>query len=476
MCKIFEMDLRSLALFRIGIALLILFDIGFRLFDLTAHYGEEGVLPLQAATHFFHYSAWTSFHYWSGSPLYQALLFGLNGCAALALLVGYRTRLMTLFCWIFMLSLHDRNPLILNGGDILFKMMLFWSLFLPLGGRFSLDSRHVESLSNRVLSWGTAAYLLQIAIVYWGGGFYKWFGGGWQEGTAIHYALFIDQYVTPIGAWMREWSAFFPFLTYFTYYFEVLGPVVALSPWQNGPLRTLVTIAFILMHTCFGLCLAIGIFPTICVVAWIPFFPTWFWDRLTKQQTPENLLSSPKELFNPFPLQLHRVEASFVALCLVYTAYLNVQNVFPSAGNLPLIGQQWKHLGKALHINQHWPMFSVPLYDDGWYVMAGTLVNGRVVDLFRPTQPFSWEEPPLGSAHYPNARWRKYIMNLWSKAYIPQRPLFAQYLAREWDKTHLETEQVASVDVYYILRSTPPPNGPPKDHPIPVHIWHQSRL
>lgn len=230
------------------------------------------------------------------------------------------------------------------------------------------------------------------------------------------------------------------------------------------------------MHTCFGLCLAIGIFPAICVVAWIPFFPTWFWDQLTRQKTPEISAYPPKILLNPLPLCLHHLEATFAAVCLFYIAYLNTQNVFPSVSSLPFIGQNWKQFGKALHINQHWPMFSVPLYDDGWYIMAGTLANGKTVDLFRPSQPFSWEEPPLGSAHYPNARWRKYIMNLWSKPYIPQRPLFAQYLAREWDKTHTGTEQVAAVDLYYVLRSTPPPDGRPKDHPIPVHIWHQSRL
>ncbi|NET13417.1 MAG: hypothetical protein F6K08_11435, partial [Okeania sp. SIO1H6] len=42
--KLFGLDLRSLALFRIGLALIIITDLIIRAGDLTAHYSDAGVL------------------------------------------------------------------------------------------------------------------------------------------------------------------------------------------------------------------------------------------------------------------------------------------------------------------------------------------------------------------------------------------------------------------------------------------------
>ena len=46
--QLFGLDLRSLALFRIGLALLIIIDLIKRSKDLTAHYTDFGILPRAA--------------------------------------------------------------------------------------------------------------------------------------------------------------------------------------------------------------------------------------------------------------------------------------------------------------------------------------------------------------------------------------------------------------------------------------------
>src|SRR5262245_56404876 len=100
---IFGLDLRSLAAFRIGVALFILWDLISRSFDLTAHYTDTGILPrLWANQYFAGGSLYRSLnpaalspHMLTGSALGIALLFLIHGVAALGLLLGYRTRLMT---------------------------------------------------------------------------------------------------------------------------------------------------------------------------------------------------------------------------------------------------------------------------------------------------------------------------------------------------------------------------------------------
>jgi hypothetical protein len=46
LAEIFGFDLRSLALFRIALALVVLVDLSVRFSEVTAHYSELGVLPL----------------------------------------------------------------------------------------------------------------------------------------------------------------------------------------------------------------------------------------------------------------------------------------------------------------------------------------------------------------------------------------------------------------------------------------------
>src|SRR5262245_43888277 len=79
---IFGLDVRSLALLRIGLALVVLCDVYIRYQDLQAHYSDEGVMPrifLPPA------NSPISVHLLDGSVTYQAILFYAEGLVALAL-------------------------------------------------------------------------------------------------------------------------------------------------------------------------------------------------------------------------------------------------------------------------------------------------------------------------------------------------------------------------------------------------------
>ena len=61
--------------------------------------------------------------------LVRLLVPGDFGLVALALLVGYRTRIATIFSWVLLISLQARNVFITQGGDALTVVLLFWGLF-----------------------------------------------------------------------------------------------------------------------------------------------------------------------------------------------------------------------------------------------------------------------------------------------------------------------------------------------------------
>ncbi|MCB0386621.1 MAG: hypothetical protein KDD43_14610, partial [Bdellovibrionales bacterium] len=138
--EVFGLDLRSLALFRVSLGLLIIADLINRGRYLVAHYTDFGVLPRHALLEYFANKWHVSLHLAGGSEGFQAFLFAVAFIFALMLMVGYRTRLATIVSWVLLVSLQLRNPMVLQGGDALFKMLVFWAMFLPLGAKFSVDS------------------------------------------------------------------------------------------------------------------------------------------------------------------------------------------------------------------------------------------------------------------------------------------------------------------------------------------------
>src|SRR5215831_14346219 len=104
--QIFPLDLRSLAALRIGLAGFILYDLIHRSLDLTAHYTDYGIAPRDfVLDHLWDPHAF-SLYMATGTAWGVAVLFLLHGLAAVGLLLGYRTRLMTFIVWLLTASLQ----------------------------------------------------------------------------------------------------------------------------------------------------------------------------------------------------------------------------------------------------------------------------------------------------------------------------------------------------------------------------------
>src|SRR5262245_31126501 len=126
--RLLGIDLRSLALFRISLGVILLVDLASRAGLLAANYTDGGAHPRAAMASYFVPGTLPSFHLAVGSLRAQALLFALAGVAAVLLALGWRTRLATVVSWLLLDSLHIRNPLVLDGGDHLLRFLLMWSI------------------------------------------------------------------------------------------------------------------------------------------------------------------------------------------------------------------------------------------------------------------------------------------------------------------------------------------------------------
>ena len=279
--QVFGLDLRSLAAFRVGLALVILVDLFTRLGDLTAHYTDSGVLPRAALEGGILKPWYWSIHLISGQPVVQFLIFLTAIFVTLCLLVGYRTRLATIACWALIVSMHNRNLALIFAADDVLRAILFWAMFLPLGSAYSIDSAFNNSpkpLPKKVVSGATVALLAQQCFIYIFSAAFKTQSPTWfPDYTAVYYALSFDQYVTHIGRFLLNFPPLLTISTAITLVLEWIGPLFLLVP--NNLIRLLTVLTFIGLHAGFGLTLNIGIFPFLSIATWLAFLPSSFWDK-----------------------------------------------------------------------------------------------------------------------------------------------------------------------------------------------------
>lgn len=280
--KLFAIDLRALALFRISVATVLITDLCIRFQDLTAHHSGQGVspgtVPLSA---FFQWPL--RLHSLSGNEFFQGFLFFLALIFAIQLLLGYRTWRAVLLCWVFHLSLLSRNGMIMTGGDSFLRLMLFWSLFVPLGAKWSVDhalNEEASSENKSHLSIGSAGILVQVFCLYFFAALTKT-GASWTEHfTAVNMATQIEYLTLPFGHLLY----YFPMLTrplsFFVYGLEFWGAWLLFFPWKTQRVRIFLVAAFTLLQVGFALSMRLGIFPLIASVGGILFLPGSFFEFL----------------------------------------------------------------------------------------------------------------------------------------------------------------------------------------------------
>lgn len=272
--NVFGIDVRCLAVFRIVIATVILLDLALRSRFIAENYTDDGLLPraLVSAP-----DCYLSFQMLDGSFSFQIAHFAVAAIAGLMLLVGYRTKIATLSCWLMTVSLHARNTFLLDAGDDLLRSLLFWSLFLPLGHSYSIDARKkARRTGDVVLTPATVALLLQFACVYFFAGWFK-STPEWTSGIALEYALGQTVWVRPAGDALRQYPGLLSYMTTAVVWFELLAPLCLFIPLQTRRVRMFVLPAFWTFQLGLATTIQLHIFPLITAAATIPFLSSWIW-------------------------------------------------------------------------------------------------------------------------------------------------------------------------------------------------------
>ena len=319
----FSFDPRSLGLGRIGLGCLLLYDLWRRVGGIPTWYTNEGLLPNHAVLWRPDGDYVFSFFFAASTRGEVAVLFGLVALVYLCLLVGWHTRLFHILSFYCMVSVHSRGTFLENGGDVALNLLCAWTMFLPMGVRFSVDSVRasmrafrepaVADLGRRdvwrerparpIVSLAVLATLLQVSIIYYFNAVHK-HGWTWREGKAIHYVLYQERMVTWFGLLVR------PFMTlplsmvmsYMTLVIEVAAPLFILNPVRRYRTRSIAILLYPALHLAFAAFLNLGQF-SFNMMGYFPLMLTAAdWELINRVVAPPELRARIVAFDNASPL------------------------------------------------------------------------------------------------------------------------------------------------------------------------------
>lgn len=362
-------DLRSLALFRIALGLVLIIDVGTRLGHLSEFYTDQGVLPrlLFSRSEFAH--QWLCFHLGVGHWVGIFLLLMLQAGLGLGLFLGWRTRLMTVGSWFLFNSLLVRNPMVNDRGDLELSLLLFWSFFLPLGARWSLDARAGRGAFGNEEGLPVAAYLLQLAQIYIFAAFLK-YGDFWLvRGDGFYHSLQSPLFAGTLAGYLaRVPEVVLKAMNYAVVAGELFAGLLLLTPFQPRLLRAVAFWLLLSFHLGVFLLFKLGLFPLIGLIALLPLLSDDWWSRRplsALERFLDNATGSRPGVSGPLPRALKPILVGCMGLALLSNLAARPEGpAFQRPGFL--VG-----LSQALRLEQHWDLFSpIPPYNGHFQILS----------------------------------------------------------------------------------------------------------
>ncbi|MDG2221046.1 MAG: HTTM domain-containing protein, partial [Rubripirellula sp.] len=471
-----------MACFRLGLATIILCDlVWYRLPNVGAFYADDGMYPLAAAKAWLGDAGGWSLCLLDGSPEFQTAMFVLTGLFALALLVGWQTRLATIGCWVMLVSIANRNALVTNYGDSIMQIFLFWSFFLPLGGKWSLDARRQNSRQQNiadqpahptsVCSMASAVAMLQLCLIYFFAALWKW-NSDWLSGSAVETAFLLEYARRESPVDLLQYKFLLRPLTIATLFLELLGPLIVWIPYRTNLIRYAMIGAFSMLHISIELYFTPLLLSYVCVVAWLLFLPASFWETRFVRRITRNFCTTNDNstvvtagfaqpvVMSPFTRLRHRFASCICLVLFVYVVMWNTATLNPKRFGF-LIPQQIAWVGHVTMLGQTWDMFSRPSQHNGWFKARARLASQDTVDLLRDGEPFDRDSLASNWAYYKGSRWKMFFrrLGIWKES-EPICNHVAEYLLTQWNQQHPDERRAVELSfMYYERLGDPQANG-----------------
>ena len=462
-----RVDTRALAAMRILLGAILLIDLAHRAPGIEKYYTDSGVYPLVVHEATYTQFAGLSIHALSGSLWFQQLLFVIAGLFALAFVVGYRTRLVGFCSFVLLVSLHARNPAVLNGGDILLRTLLPLTLLTPLGERWSIDAVRRGSARETVLSAATTAVLAQPLIVFTQNAVLKHQGETWYTGEALQIAFANDEMTVLLGNYLSAYPTLLELLNYG--WVTLLAGSIGFLLLTAGRLRAAVALVYIGAFLGMLPTLMVGLFPFVLTASVIPYLTPPFWDAVVCA-LPDSVTTPPPARrlgwLGGEPIE-HRLGellrrrgrgdlASFgrayAGSLLTVLGFLALAFVLLyGVGHVADYDPPYKAEATAI-LDQSWGLYAPnPTDSYSWFITNATLENGSTVAAFGDSPGF--DRPPDAATTYDSFRERKFMSAVSGDSDGAIGRGYAEWACRQ--ATSRYDQPTESITLYRVVQPSP---------------------
>ncbi len=434
-------DTRSLALFRICLALIIIADVLTRISSAKAFLSDAGLTPRMEMIKTFPVPALWQLYYVRGEVWWSYLLFAVTILCAILLLLGIWAQFSAFACWFLCISLQCRTPMLEYGAHDLMNILCFWSIFIPLDLRWSLKKSKTKGapLPTYYASMGVIALLSQPIVMYISAACEKW-GASWLTArTAIYYALEQKGAASAFGETLLHYPSLLKHLTFLALFVESVCPFLLMIPGRFG-LRLATLAALVGLQLGIFLTFDFGTFPFVSTVAILPFIPSRVWNG-RDVGTAKRLVLNGR---GAGVLFLNIIPFSLLVLSVVWCCS-QVRVDYP---RVPVFVDK---VAKLLHLDQSWKMYSEPSDKTFSFLVTGITKNGLTVDVVNKNIA------PAKEIKIPDHLWLRYFESLKAKQFAPLRPIFGRSLCREWNSQIGGTSRLQSTEIHVVLTKVQPP-------------------
>lgn len=409
--------------------------------NLTAFFTDAGILPRRELARA--YPDRLSLLNLSGEWSAVASVWAVSCVVAVLLTLGWHTRVMSLLAFGLVSTFSWRDPLILDGSDLVFRMVPLWLAFTPAGARWSIDALR-RSTATVARGWALPIRILelQIAWIYLATGLEKLGGTDWLEGTAAYYALQLEHTfarpwahalaVDPIASRLISW--------------HTLTAELAFLPLAMVPFRLARALAALMVGALqLGILLLmnVGNFPLVMLAGCILFLPSDWIDRGRRDVVTSAQSSRRVRRVGGVLLSI-AAAAAFLTAVPSYAEALRPSGTFGSAL-------------RYLSLDQRWDMFSPNAAKSDWWLLApASLANGQRLDLLSDRSADDRSERYSDPLY---TRWTKVHERIASQSYAGYRSEYALHFCRT--RTPGQSPLV-SFELLYVERMIQAPEkGPP---------------
>lgn len=346
-----EISAKGPALFRIGLATILLGDLILTTPEVDALYGSSGAWPRAFMSGVLAQQ--------SDSVIYGA--WGLGALALLALALGLYARVAAVVAWFILVSFHRLNIGATTAGDNVGQIMVFFCVFLDSSAAFSLDAKLRGRGRAFIAAAPWRAMQLHIALLYLFTALFK-VKAGWLAGDGIYLSLQHLGFLRPPGALLLSYPLLCRLATYGVLAMEGVFIVFALSPFYGRKSRLLAVACSLGVQLGILATMRVGMFTVLMIWTNVLFLPV----AVRPSSTPE--LARRRRL----------LAGAGVGLTVLIASNLLSRHVqLRRALDEPL---------GALGLIQPYDLFGRTYEVAQWHA-EGRLANGSPVDVLRAVAP-----------------------------------------------------------------------------------------